>query len=90
MLIHRKDRFGNKAIDDAIRYGHKQIVEFLEECMKQKEEEREQKESESESLLNIEMDSQNLQMSPSEPLLSKQAYLHHTNPFTCCFGSCTQ
>merc|ERR1712228_260553 len=93
---NRKDRFGNKAIDDAIRYGHKEIVEFLEECIKQKkaeEDEMECKESIGDSLLNLEMESKELEMSPSDPLLStdkQQQYLHHTNPFTCCFGSCSQ
>merc|ERR1712228_1136852 len=40
---NRKDRFGNKAIDDAIRYGHKEIVQFLEQCNLQNNKKQETK-----------------------------------------------
>merc|ERR1712232_866785 len=78
---NRKDRFGNKAIDDAIRYGHEEIVQYLEQCMKEKEKEKElgteQKESQSvvDSLLKMDVDIDH-EMSPSDPLLAKQNYLH--------------
>merc|ERR1712129_577476 len=94
---NRKDRFGNKAIDDAIRYEHDEIVEYLKEAMKQKKIEKDEmecKQSAVDSLLNMQMETKDLNMSPSEPLLTQQhlqqEYLHHVNPFTCCFGSCNQ
>jgi len=33
----RKDRFGNQPIDDAARYDHEEIVQYLEECKKGRE-----------------------------------------------------